>query len=206
MQSKQSTFSITNGSLRIKMFTNLNTNQHMKKLSLLLVIIAHCHLSIANTIDSIPANPNDVSSADAIVKAVYDVISAPAGEKRNWDRMRTLFTIDARLVPTGKKANGEGTRKSMSLEDYITSSGSFLEKNGFFESEIGRKTEQYGNIVHIFSSYESKKTLKDEQPFMRGINSFQLWNDGKRWWIITILWESETKENPIPKKYIGTID
>lgn len=206
MQSKQSTFSITNGSLRIKMFTNLNTNQHMKKLSLLLVIIAHCHLSIANTIDSIPANPNDVSSADAIVKAVYDVISGPAGEKRNWDRMRTLFTIDARLVPTGKKANGEGTRKSMSLEDYITSSGSFLEKNGFFESEIGRKTEQYGNIVHIFSSYESKKTLKDEQPFMRGINSFQLWNDGKRWWVITILWESETKENPIPKKYIGTID
>lgn len=206
MQSNQSTFSIMNGSLRIKMFTNLNTNRHMKKLSLLLVIIAHCHLSIANSIDSIPANPNDISSADAIVKAVYDVISDPAGEKRNWDRMRTLFTTDARLMPTGKKVTGEGTRKSMSLEDYITSSGSFLEKNGFFESEIGRKTEQFGNIVHIFSSYESKKTLKDEQPFMRGINSFQLWNDGKRWWVITILWESETMENPIPKKYIGTID
>ncbi len=163
-----------------------------------------CYLQIHT--DSIPANPNDVSSADAIIKAVYDVISGPAGEKRNWDRMRTLFTTDARLIPTGKKATGEGTRRSMSVEDYITSSGAFLEKNGFFESEIGRKTEQYGNIVHIFSSYESKKTLKDEQPFMRGINSFQLWNDGKRWWVINIMWESETAENPIPEKYIGLIN
>lgn len=178
----------------------------MKKLSLILIIIAYSFLSFANSNDSIPANPNDVSSADAIIKAVYDVISGPAGEKRNWDRMRTLFTPDALLIPTGKKGNGEGTRKSLSLEDYITSSGSFLEKNGFFETEIGRKTEQYGNIIHIFSSYESKKTLQDEEPFMRGINSIQLWNDGKRWWVLNILWESETKENPIPKKYIGTID
>lgn len=203
MQSKQSAFSFTNGKLRYTLFVILNTNQHMKKLSLLWVIIAHCHLSIANTTDSIPSNPNDVSSVDAIIKAVYDVISGPAGEKRNWDRMRTLFTTDARLIPTGKKASGEGTRKSMSLEDYISSSGAFLEKNGFFESEIGRKTEQYGNIVHVFSSYESKKTLQDKEPFMRGINSIQLWNDGKRWWVINILWESETEENPIPEKYIG---
>ena len=206
MQSKQTTESFTNGLKKSAMFIILNTNQHMKRLSLLLVIVAHGLFSIANTTDSIPANHNDVSSADAIIKAVYDVISGPAGEKRNWDRMRTLFTTDARLIPTGKKPNGEGTRRSMSLEDYITSSGSFLEKNGFFESEIGRKTEQYGNIVHIFSSYESKKTLKDEKPFMRGINSFQLWNDGKRWWVITILWESETSENPIPEKYIGSIN
>jgi integrase len=69
------------------------------------------------------------------------------------------------------------------VEDYISSSGPFLEKNGFFETEIGRKTEQYGNIVHVFSTYESKRTLKDEKPCMRGINSFQLWYDGKRWWV-----------------------
>ncbi len=178
----------------------------MKRLSILLIALVISTSVFANSKDSIPANPNDVSSVNAIIKAVYDVISGPAGEKRNWDRMRTLFTMDARLIPTGKKETGEGTRRAMSLEDYITSSGSFLEKNGFFESEIGRKTERYGNIVHLFSTYESKKTLQDEKPFMRGINSFQLWNDGKRWWVITILWEGETKDNPIPEQYIGTIN
>jgi hypothetical protein len=193
-----------NGTRKKRMFATLITNQHMKKVFILLFVIAVATRSLAGQTDSIPANPNDVSSADALIKAVYDVISGPAGEKRNWDRMRTLFVPDARMIPTGRKANGEGARRSMSAEDYITNSGPFLEKNGFFETEIGRKTEQYGNIVHVFSTYESRKLKGDEKPFMRGINSFQLWNDGKRWWVINIMWESETKENPIPEKYIGS--
>ena len=156
-----------------------------------------------NPPDSIPADPKDVSSVDAIIAAVYDVISGPAGQKRNWDRMRTLFVSDARMIATGKRPTGEFVRRSMSVEDYIKNSGPVLEKDGFFETEIGRKTEQYGNIVHLFSSYESKRTTADEKPFMRGINSFQLWNDGKRWWVITIFWQGESKDVPIPEKYIG---
>ena len=181
----------------------LNSNQCMKKLLLSIMILAIGTRSFAERTDSIPASPADVSSVDAIIKAVYDVISGPAGEKRNWDRMRTLFVQDARMMPTGKRSTGEGVRRALSIEDYISSSGPFLEKNGFFETEIGRKTEQYGNIVHVFSTYESRKEKADEKPFMRGINSFQLWNDGKRWWVLTIFWESESKENPIPEKYIG---
>lgn len=153
--------------------------------------------------DSIPADPKDVSSPEALVAAVYDVISGPAGQKRNWDRMRTLFVPDARMIPTGKRPTGESTRRSLSVEEYITSSGPFLEKDGFYETEIGKRTEQYGNIVHVFSTYESKRAVSDEKPFMRGINSFQLWNDGRRWWVITILWQSESKDTPIPEKYIG---
>jgi hypothetical protein len=178
----------------------------MKKSILFLSLLSLSLSSFAGRADSIPASPADVSSPEAIVKAVYDVISGPAGEKRNWDRMRTLFVTDARMMPTGKKDSGEGVRKVLSVEDYINSSGPFLEKNGFFETEIGRKTERYGNIVHVFSTYESRKTKEDKEPFMRGINSFQLWNDGKRWWVISILWESETKENPIPSKYTGATD
>ena len=156
-----------------------------------------------SAIDSIPADPKDVSSVDAIIAAVYDVISGPAGQKRNWTRMRTLFVPDARMIATGKRANGEFVRRTMGVEDYIKNSGPVLEKDGFFETEIGRKTEQYGNIVHLFSSYEARKTATDEKPFMRGINSIQLWNDGKRWWVITIFWQSENKDQPIPEKYIG---
>ena len=153
--------------------------------------------------DSIPANPNDVSSVGTTIASVYSVISGPAGQKRNWDRMRTLFVPDARMIATGKRPTGEVVKRTMSVEDYINNSGPFLEKEGFFEKEIGRKTEQYGNIVHVFSTYESRKTEADEKPFMRGINSFQLWNDGTRWWVITIFWQSETSDNQIPEKYIG---
>src|SRR4026207_1763643 len=85
--------------------------------------------------DSIPADPKDVSSPEAIIAAVYDVISGPAGQKRNWDRMRTLFVPDARMIPTGKRATGESTRRVLTVEEYITNSGPFLEKDGFFEME-----------------------------------------------------------------------
>ena len=178
----------------------------MKKILLLIFVCCFGNIGFANraNIDSIPVNPSDVSSVDAIIKAVYDVISGPAAQTRNWDRMRTLFISDARLIPAGKnQTSGEGTIRSLKLEDYIKTAGPFLEKNGFFESEIGRTTEQYGNIVQVFSSYESKKMATDENPFMRGINSIQLWNDGKRWWIVTIFWQSESPDNPIPQKYIG---
>ena len=171
---------------------------------LMLATIALFCTNIKATVlaDSIPADPKDVLSPETIVAAVYDVISGPAGQKRNWDRMRTLFVPDARMIPIGKRPTGEITRRVLTVEDYIGNSGPFLEKDGFFETEIGKKTEQFGNIVHVFSTYESKRTLKDEKPFMRGINSFQLWYDGKRWWVITILWQSETKDTPIPEKYI----
>jgi len=178
----------------------------MKKLLIFLFTVLLIKNSFANRTDSIPANSADVASVDAIIQSVYNVISGPAGEKRNWDRMRTLFAPDARMMPTGKKQNGESVRRSLTVEDYISNSGPFLEKNGFFETEIGRKTEQYGSIVQVFSTYESRKTMADEKPFMRGINSFQLWNDGKRWWVLSILWESETGDNPIPAKYLGAIN
>ena len=114
---------------------------------ILAMIILSCTTIRATAItDSIPADPKDVSSPEAIVAAVYDVISGPAGQKRNWDRMRTLFVPDARMIPTGKRATGESTRRTLAVEDYITNSGPFLEKDGFFETEIGKKTEQFGTL------------------------------------------------------------
>ena len=178
----------------------------MKKLVMLATVVLFYTTSKATVFntDSIPVDTKDVLSPESIVAAVYEVISGPAGQKRNWDRMRTLFVPDARMIPTGKRPTGESTRRVLTVEEYITNSGPFLEKDGFFESEIGKRTEQFGNIVHVFSTYESKRASTDDKPFMRGINSFQLWYDGKRWWVITILWQGETKDTPIPEKYIGT--
>jgi hypothetical protein len=153
--------------------------------------------------DTTIANPKDVASVNSIITALYDVISGPARQKRNWDRMRSLFLPEARMIATGRKADGTASKRTMSVEDYITVSGPYLEKEGFFEREIGRKTEEFGSIVHVFSTYDSKRLLSDEKPFMRGINSIQLWNDGKRWWIVTILWHSESDATPIPEKYLN---
>ena len=94
------------------------------------------------------------------------------------------------------------TSKATTVEDYIATSGPQLEKNGFFEREIGRKVEQFGSVTHAFSAYDSKRTAQDEKPFARGINSIQLWNDGKRWYVVTIFWDSERPNNPIPAKYL----
>lgn len=147
------------------------------------------------------AAPADVESIDAIILAVYDVISGPAGEKRDWDRMHSLFVDGARLISTGRGQSGRYGHRVMSVEDYITRSGSWLEQNGFFETEVSRKTDRFGNIAQVFTTYESRRTPEAE-PFMRGINSFQLWHDGSRWWVMSILWENESAENPIPDKYL----
>lgn len=148
------------------------------------------------------ANPADVSSIDAIVAAVYDVISGPAGKKRDWDRMRSLFVPGARLIPTGpRQAGGYGSRV-LTPEDYVARGNEIFEKEGFFEKETARRTETFGNIAHIFSTYEARHNADDPKPFVRGINSMQLMNDGKRWWIVTIFWQAEDAKNPLPEKYL----
>ena len=144
---------------------------------------------------AIEALPADVASVDAIMAAVYDAISGPAGP-RDWDRFRSLFHPEARLIPLRKKGP-----TVMSVENYIGSASTFFAKSPFFESELSRKTETYGGVVHAFSTYDSRKS-PDEEPFARGINSFQLVYSDDRWWVMTILWQSETPDLPIPDSYL----
>ena len=150
------------------------------------------------------ANSADVATIDSTVAALYDVISGPAGKKRDWNRFRSLFIPGARLIPTGKKQGGGFGSTVIDPEGYITRSASFLEEQGFFEKEVARRTETFGNIAHVFSTYEARRKADEKEPFMRGINSIQLMNDGKRWWIVTVFWEAESPDNPLPKKYLET--
>jgi len=148
------------------------------------------------------ANPADVGSLDAIIAALYDVISGPAGQQRNWDRMRSLFIPGARLIPSSPSPDGKVAPRVLDVDGYIGRAGPTLEKNGFFEREISRKTDTFGTITHAFSTYESRRTKDDAKPFARGINSIQLVNDGTRWWIVTVFWDSERPNNPLPEKYL----
>ena len=152
------------------------------------------------------ANAADVASIDAIVTAAYDSISGAVG-KRNWNRVRSLFIPGARLIPTSqiagaKNSGGKIAPQMLNVDGYIARSADYLEKDGFFEKEIARCTEQFGHIAHVWSTYESRHNADDPRPFMRGINSVQLLYDDTRWWIVTIYWQHESPEEPIPEKYL----
>jgi hypothetical protein len=141
---------------------------------------------------------------EAILTALYQVISGPAGQPRDWDRMRALFAPGARLIPTVYRVDSAPSLRVWDVEQYITLVGPRLESGGFFEREVARRIERYGGVVHVFSSYESRRASSDPTPFARGINSIQLWFDGQRWWIVTIYWEGERPGNPIPARYLET--
>ena len=149
------------------------------------------------------ANPADVATVDAIIAAVYDVISGPAGKKRDWDRMRSLFIPEAKMLAVTHRTPGKALRV-LDVNGYISAAGKYFETNSFFERESARRLEMFGQIAHAFSTYESRHNETDARPFERGINSIQLVNDGKRWWIVTIMWDSEQPDNPLPEKYLNS--
>jgi hypothetical protein len=145
------------------------------------------------------AKPNDVKSVDSLLAALYDVISGPPGE-RDWNRFRSLFMPNARLTSAEKSSDGAVRVRPNSVEDYVRLGGGYFLKNGFFEKPIVSRVQTFGNVAQVFSSYESRHA-PGEAPFARGINSFQMAFDGKRWWVVNILWDEERPDNPLPKEF-----
>ncbi|MFC0116205.1 hypothetical protein [Kibdelosporangium aridum] len=142
----------------------------------------------------------DTKSVDCIIDALYEVISGPAGEERDWDRLRRLFLPGGRLIPTDLPIEGIEPRP-MDVEEFIALAGPVLSTMDFYEVEIHRVTEKFGPMVHAFSTYESRSTPNGE-PFIRGINSIQLQYKDDRWWVVTMFWANELPGQPIPDKYL----
>ena len=186
--------------------------------SLLLAQVACANASLPNaepqsvaTVSAAPASlepsapsarPADVASIEAIIAALYDVISGPPGQNRDWDRFRSLFTAGARLIVAAPSSEGGVPSPNMTVEEYVVAADPFLKRDGFWEREIARRVERYGNVAHVFSTYESRVKAADSPPFSRGINSIQLVTNGERWWVVTILWDFERPGNPIPREYL----
>lgn len=173
----------------------------MKKITCLL--IGCCVFIMTAKAQTASESPfHKVQSLDSTLSTLYGVISGEKGEERDWDLFKYLFHPDAKLIPARKNEDGVYIARYMTPEDYIEGSGKWLVENGFFEKEINRSVHSFGNITQVFSTYESYRSEADETPFMRGINSIQLLNDGERWWIINIYWTQESAANPIPKEYL----
>lgn len=138
---------------------------------------------------------------DSIIKALYDVISGPIGQKRDWDRMRSLFVPNARMGAAIRTKTG-WRYVGFDVDRYIAMDDQLMTEKGFFEKELHRHADTYANMTQVFSTYESRWKETDEKPFERGINSLQLMNDGTRWWIVSIFWQGEDKTTPLPKKWL----
>lgn len=150
-------------------------------------------------IAKIDANPADVSTIDGIVKAFYETISGPKGQPRQWSRDRTLYMPDVRFV--GMSEQGGKIRVGiMNHSQYVNGTNENFVTNGFIEREIDRVTRRFGNIAHVFSTYEY--TNDDKTDKGRGVNSIELYWDGTRWWISSASWDDERPNNPIPKEFL----
>ncbi len=146
--------------------------------------------SIAGHPDWPKAKSEDVKSVDAIIAATYDVISGPKGKERDWNRFRSLFVPDGRLLPTVALQDGHADVRPADGRSICRAGfASAFASNGFFERGIAQKVESFGNLVQVFTTYESRHSAEDAKPFARGINSFQLLKDGDRYWVIAICWD-----------------
>jgi hypothetical protein len=145
------------------------------------------------------AKMDDVKSIDAILHAMYDVISGPAGD-RDWKRFRSIFLPQARFTQVGKGPDGAPFVISWNVDEFVRDAGEVFSKQPFYENAIVNAPQSYGNMTQVFSSYESRHA-PGEKPFERGINSVQLLNDGKRWWVVSIFWDSERPDNLLPAKF-----
>ena len=151
------------------------------------------------------AKPEDVASVDAIIAALYAVISGPPGQARDWDRMRSLFHPAARMEPIVPRREGGGFEvRVLAPNDYVQRSGDMLTRHGFTEKEIARRQERFGNLVHVWSTYEGRFTAEGAptKDAIRGINSIQLSWDGTRWWILNLAWDSERPGSALPPEYL----
>jgi hypothetical protein len=145
---------------------------------------------------------NDNQDIDAVVRALYETISGPASQRRDWDRFRSLFFPGAHLIRTTIASDGTPQANMMDVETYIDTTAEYFSQQDFFEAEIARRTEVFGNIAHVFSTYEARSDPADSRPMRRGINSIQLYNDGEGWRVINMLWDNEREGNPMPKEYL----
>jgi len=154
-------------------------------------------------------NPADVDTIDHLMASLYDVISGPAGQQRDWDRFRSLFLPDARMgvirpatPATADKPAFKGDAILFTPDSYVERDDPYFKANPFYEHGIANRIETFGNLTSVWSTYESRKAPSDTKPFERGINTLQIVHARGRYWIANIMWDDESHGDTLPDKYL----
>ena len=141
---------------------------------------------------------SDLAEIGAAVDEMYAMISGPKGQ-RDWSRQANCFHPAARQIRTWIDDEGRPACRIMGLADYAEDTTPFFAEQDFFEIEIARRIDLFGNIAHVWSAYEARASLGDAEPERRGINSIQLFKDAERGWrIMAMIWDNEREGLALP--------
>jgi hypothetical protein len=164
----------------------------MKVLFLCINLVCSPFLLVGQT--DKPTHAEDVSSIDNIIAAMYNVISGPAGP-RDWERFHNLYHHNAYLMAIYATSDSTFSNRVFTPKEYVERSDEMMKNNAFKEIELKRRMEQFGNLVNVFSAYE----FTTPTVVKTGINSLQLYFDGERWWIMTVIWQEASPVLPLPE-------
>jgi hypothetical protein len=175
-----------------------------------LIVCAMLVASIASAQSTRPRPapaPADAASVDAIVSALYASVSHGPDASADFDRLRGIYLYVGMFIPPKRAGADFSVMDVDALAEKSRKAAASRKDNGtaatgFFEREIARRTDCFGNVCQVFSTYESRHSAADAKPFERGINSIQLLRDGSRWWIASVAWDAERSDNPIPPEYL----
>jgi hypothetical protein len=155
------------------------------------------------------AKASDVDTVNHLLGSLYNVISGPPGKARDWDRFRSLFVPDGRLSvirpdisPTRDAPGSKGDAVFLSPDMYVERDDPYFKTHGFFEHGIANRIEEFGNLVQVWSTYESRHAENDDRPFARGVNAIQIVHAQGRFWIANIIWDEERSGVTLPEKYL----
>lgn len=166
--------------------------------SVVLALSSHASANVLGATPACGAGPADPSSASpsTLARALYEIVSGPAGAAKDWARLRRLHAPGALITPT---LHGEGgfLAAPQSLEQFIALNDKLFGQRGFFERELTQEVRVLGHVAHVWSAYETRE--KEDGPVrVRGVNTFQMLNDGTRWCILSATWDAETPAHPLP--------
>ncbi len=171
--------------------------------ALVLLALASCagaSSTVSTPVATLPPRPEDVASIDGMMKAFYEVVNVAPDAPRQWSRDRTLYAPWIRFVAIGRPSGGRPTVEVLTHQELVDASEPLV-REGFNEREIFRATKRYGNMVHVDSTYETLVGKAKPVP-SRGVNSIEMYFDGQRWWMASVIWQTEDAEHPLPKEYL----
>lgn len=145
-----------------------------------------------------------VSSIDSIVTSIYEVVSGKKGEERDWELHRTIFHPEANIISNYVDEQGEYQILFNDVEGYIDTYSDYFKANDLYEVDVKRKVEVFGNMAHVLSTFESYNTPDETTPYKQGVASIQLYNDGERWWVLSMYYKNETEKDKVPTEYLPT--
>lgn len=144
----------------------------------------------------------NVNSIDSIVTSIYEIVSGEEGEERDWELHRTIFHPEAKIISNYVDEQGEYQILFNDVEGYVDTFRDYFKNNDLYEVDVNREIEEFGNMAHVLSTFESYNTPEESTPYKQGLASIQLYNDGERWWVLSMYYKNENDQEKIPSKYL----